>query len=116
MTNQNNQQGGGQRQSGQQQGQQSSGQAGDARQQQQYDAGEGGQFAAQIREHMDLIGADGGKVGKVDGVEGNRIKLVRADAADRHEFLPLGQVESIQGNAVRLRFNADEAKTWKTRD
>ena len=32
-----------------------------------------------IREHMEVIGADGVHVGKVDRVEGDRIKLTRDD-------------------------------------
>ena len=34
-----------------------------------------------IREHMDVIGADGVHVGTVDKVEGDRIKLTKADRA-----------------------------------
>ena len=33
-----------------------------------------------IREHMDVIGADGVHVGTVDKVEGDRIKLTKADS------------------------------------
>ena len=31
----------------------------------------------EIKEHMKVIGKDGGHVGTVDGVEGNRIKLTK---------------------------------------
>ena len=34
----------------------------------------------QIREHMEVIGADGVHVGTVDKVEGDRIKLTKADS------------------------------------
>ena len=33
-----------------------------------------------IREHMEVIGADGVHIGTVDRVEDDRIKLVRADS------------------------------------
>ena len=32
---------------------------------------------SQIRPHMDVIASDGERVGKVDAVEGERIKLTR---------------------------------------
>ncbi|MDU2926289.1 DUF2171 domain-containing protein, partial [Bradyrhizobium sp.] len=35
-----------------------------------------------IREHMEVIGADGAHVGTVDRVEGNRIKLTRKDSGE----------------------------------
>ena len=37
--------------------------------------------ASQIREHMEVIGADGVHVGTVDHVDGDRIKLTKADQA-----------------------------------
>ena len=37
---------------------------------------------AGIREHMEVIGADGVHVGTVDRVENNRIKLARTDSED----------------------------------
>jgi hypothetical protein len=33
------------------------------------------------KEHMEVIGADGGHVGTVDKVEGSRIKLTKKDSA-----------------------------------
>jgi len=38
-----------------------------------------------IREHMEVIGADGVHIGTVDKVEDNRIKLIRADSGVAHE-------------------------------
>ena len=38
-----------------------------------------------IREHMEVIGADGVHIGTVDRVEDNRIKLTRADSGSGHE-------------------------------
>jgi hypothetical protein len=36
----------------------------------------------EIKEHMEVIGADGVHVGTVDKVEGNRIKLTKADSGE----------------------------------
>ncbi len=60
---------------------------------------------SQIREHMDIIGADGVHLGTVDSVEGDRIKLVKADSGshdDHHHYLSVGLVASVEGNQVRL--------------
>jgi len=65
-----------------------------------------------IREHMDIIGADGVHLGTVDAVEGDRIKLTRADSgshSDHHHYLSGGLVAEVEGNQVRLSANADNA-------
>ena len=40
------------------------------------------QHAQQVREHMEVVGSDGGHVGTVDKVEGDRIKLTKKDDPD----------------------------------
>ena len=64
-----------------------------------------------IREHMDVIGADGVHVGTVDRVEDDRIKLIRADSGmahqDHHHFIPKGLFAGIEGDRVRLSANGD---------
>jgi hypothetical protein len=65
-----------------------------------------------IREHMQVIGADGANIGTVDRVEGNRIKLTKASSGQgahkgHHHFIPLGLVADIEGDRVRLSANAD---------
>jgi len=65
-----------------------------------------------IREHMEIIGADGVHLGTVDEVEGDRIKLSRADSGshgDHHHYISGGLVAEIEGNQVRLSANADNA-------
>ena len=37
---------------------------------------------ADIKEHMEIIGADGVHIGTVDKVEGNRIKLTKKDSGE----------------------------------
>ena len=52
-----------------------------------------------IREHMEVIGADGVHIGTVDRVEDNRIKLIRADSGlgheEHHHFIPRGLVAEV---------------------
>lgn len=60
--------------------------------------------ASQIRPHMEVVGSDGRHVGIVDKVEGERVKLTKADpvAQDLHHYIPLDQVASVEGDIVRL--------------
>jgi hypothetical protein len=64
-----------------------------------------------IREHMEVIGADGVHLGTVDRVEGNRIKLIRADSGQGHEqhqqFIPNGHVAEVEGDRGRLTARGD---------
>ena len=75
-------------------------------------------IAAQIREHMEVIGADGVHVGTVDHVDGDRIKLTKRSSSSgmegethkgHHHFLSLGLVAEIEGDKVRLSANGDVA-------
>ena len=72
------------------------------------------QHAQQISEHMEIVGSDGGHVGTVDKIEGDRIKLTKKDDPDgtgaHHHYLPLGAVASVSGNQVRLNMPAQQAK------
>jgi hypothetical protein len=72
------------------------------------------EFASQIREHMEVIGADGVHLGTVDAVENGRIKLTKADSGmgshqGHHHYLPMGLVAAVEGEQVRLSANADVA-------
>jgi hypothetical protein len=70
--------------------------------------------SAQIKEHANVIGADGVHVGTVDHVQGDRIKLTKKDSADgRHHFISLGLVAEVEGHDVRLSANADVAVTFE---
>lgn len=64
-----------------------------------------------IREHMEVIGADGVHVGTVDRIEENRIKLIRADSGigheEHHHFIPRGLVAEVEGDKVRLTARGD---------
>lgn len=82
------------------------------------DLNEGATLRNRIRDHMEVIGADGVHIGTVDGVEGNRIKLTKKDAdagfeggthSGHHHYLSCGLVAGVEGNRVRLSANADTA-------
>jgi len=72
----------------------------------------------QIREHMEVIGADGAHVGTVDKVEGHRIKLTKRDSgegshAGHHHYISTGLVATVEGEQVRLSANGDVAVTFE---
>ncbi|MCO5729927.1 DUF2171 domain-containing protein [Rhizobium sp. SSA_523] len=74
--------------------------------------------AGQIREHQDVIGADGVHVGTVDRVEGDRIKLTKRDSGEgshegHHHFIPLALVAEVEGSRVRLSANGSEAVSFE---
>ena len=67
---------------------------------------------SRIRQHMEIIGADGVHVGTVDKVEGERIKLIKADSgshSDHHHYVSVGLVAEIEGDKVRLSANGGNA-------
>lgn len=73
--------------------------------------------ASQIKEHAEVIGADGVHVGTVDHVEGERIKLTKTDSPStedgqgaKHHYLPAGLVAEIEGDTVRLSATAQNAQ------
>lgn len=60
---------------------------------------------SKITEHLEVISADGARVGTVDEVEGARIKLTRAASGshrDHHHYISGGLLAAVDGNAVRL--------------
>ena len=72
--------------------------------------------ASQIKEHAEVIGADGVHVGTVDHVDGDRIKLTKNDSPStqdgqgaKHHYLPAGLVAEIEGDTVRLSATAQNA-------
>ena len=67
---------------------------------------------SQVREHMEIIGADGVHVGTVDRVEGDRIKMTKPDSgshSSHHHYISGGLVAAVEGNQVRLSANGDAA-------
>lgn len=67
---------------------------------------------SQIKEHADVIGADGVHVGTVDHLDGDRIKLTRTDSPDqKHHYISTGLIAEVEDGTVRLSANADVAVT-----
>ena len=77
-----------------------------------------------IKEHMEVIGADGVHVGTVDHVTGDRIKLTKKDSGaeiegaegshtGHHHYISIGLVADVEGDQVRLSANADVAVTFE---
>jgi hypothetical protein len=71
-----------------------------------------------IKQHMEVIGADGVHIGTVDRVEGNRIKLTRADSGEgshrgHHHYIEGGLVAEVEGSKVRLSAKGDVAVTME---
>ena len=71
-----------------------------------------------IREHMEVIGADGVHIGTIDQLEGNRIKLTKADSGQgshqgHHHYISTALVAEVEGDKVRLSANADVAVTFE---
>jgi hypothetical protein len=73
--------------------------------------------ASSIKQHMEVIGADGVHIGTVDRVDGGRIKLTRKDSGqghqDHHHYIDLSLVADVEGQKVRLSANANIAVTME---
>lgn len=73
---------------------------------------------ANVKEHMEIIGADGVHIGTVDRFENNRIKLTEADSGEgkhkgHHHYIDGSLIAEVEGNKVRLSANANVAVTME---
>ncbi len=73
---------------------------------------------AEIKQHMEVIGADGVHVGTVDRIEGNRIKLTKKDSGEgshkgHHHYVDKSLVAEVEGDKVRLSANSAVAVTME---
>lgn len=72
--------------------------------------------SADIREHMSVVASCGTRVGEVDRLEGNSIKMTKSDpnAGGQHHFIPCDWVDHID-QQVHLNKNSEEVFSgWKT--
>ena len=72
--------------------------------------------AANIQEHMEVVGSDGGHVGRVDKVIGSEIELTKLDLSSglKHHMIPLTWVDQIDDDTVHLNLTKDAAKAaWR---
>ena len=77
--------------------------------------GIGSGCAKDVKERMDVIASCGKKVGVVDHIEGDTIKLTRKDSPDgEHHFIPTGWVDHVDSH-VHLKKNSMETEGgWKS--
>jgi hypothetical protein len=67
---------------------------------------------SKVKEHMNIVGADGVHIGTVDRVEDGRIKMTKADSgshSSHHHYISGGLVAAVEGDQVRLSAAADAA-------
>jgi len=72
--------------------------------------------ASEIREHMEVVGSDGGHVGRVDHVVGDEIELAKMDlgAGLKHHMIPVSWVDHVDGDKLCLNMTKDAAKdAWR---
>ena len=70
----------------------------------------------QVREHMQVIDAEGTPLGKVDKIEGDRIKLTRDSSGQgshegHHHYIPAGLIAEVEGDSVRLSARLDAVES-----
>ena len=67
-----------------------------------------------IREHMEVYASCGNFVGKVDRVEGQRIKLTRADSPDgQHHVIPMNWVAKVHDHIHLNKDHAEVQRDWE---
>lgn len=67
---------------------------------------------SQLKEHMEVVGADGVHIGTLDKVEGDRLKLTKPDSGSHgshHHYLSAGLIAAVEGDRIRLSANSDAA-------
>lgn len=71
-----------------------------------------------IKEHMEVVGSDGGHVGRVDHVVGDEIELTKLDltAGLKHHMVPMSWVDRVEEDTVHLNLTKAAAKAaWRTK-
>jgi len=70
---------------------------------------------ASIREHMDVMGSCGNKLGRVDHVEGSQIKLTKKDSPDGlHHFIPASWVTRVDDQVHLSKTCGAAEREWTT--
>ena len=71
--------------------------------------------ASEIRPQMEVVSSCGCRMGKVDHLEGDAIKLTKNDSPDgQHHFIPVGWVDHVD-REVHLKKNSQETQQgWKS--
>jgi hypothetical protein len=76
---------------------------------------------SRVKEHMEVIGADGVHLGTVDRIEKQRLKLTKSYGPDgrdetQHHYIDIGLIADVEGDRVRLSANAAVAITLEDYD
>jgi hypothetical protein len=68
-----------------------------------------------IREDMEVIGSCGNKLGTVDRVEGNSIKLAKNDpkAGGQHHWIPMAWVETVDDHVHLSKDCGEATRFWR---
>ena len=67
-----------------------------------------------IREHMDVICSEGKKLGRVDHVLGEEIKLTKNDSPDgKHHFIPMSLVDHVDEHVHLSKPGPEVMKEWR---
>ena len=67
-----------------------------------------------IREHMDVIASCGKKIGVVDRVEGDSIKLTKQDSSDgQHHMIPKDWVARVDEHVHLNKTCSEAAREWE---
>lgn len=73
-------------------------------------------YPTEMKEGMEVIGADGVHVGTIDHIEHHRVKLKKSENIGSHEghhhYIPRGLIAEVEGDKVRLSATAANAMTF----
>ncbi len=68
-----------------------------------------------IREHMEVYASCGNFVGKVDRVQGDRIKLTKSDSPDgQHHLIPLAWVAKVHDHVHLSKDHKEVESQWQS--
>ena len=69
---------------------------------------------ADIKEHMEVYASCGTKIGKVDHVEGDSIKLTKTDSSDgQHHKIPLSWVAKVHDHIHLNKDHKEVQSQWQ---
>lgn len=70
-------------------------------------------YSTMIAEHMEVIASDGQKLGKVDHLQQDSIKLTKTDSADgQHHIVPLSWVDHVDTHVHLNKTAASARNSW----
>lgn len=73
------------------------------------------QSLARVAEHMEVVGADGQHIGKVDKTDQDRIVLAKSDpsAGGRHHSIPCSWIESVDDKVTLSKSSEEAMQAWR---